>query len=299
MNVHRCTIQRRSLDNYPFVTPYPSRRHVRRTEEVNLNVPAVILPEVVQKELDAFTLPNRQLHTYALPYDVTYAHHDFVRDDGGDKTFTLAFIKAASVCIRDACKGCVTCVSKRCAWCKELLIDQSCTFDVCSDNLPTALEDKFYIGSTKFYYKVNVLVSSVVPHAEKYLFMRDQQSTVCASCVHSSILEMEPVCHDENNTNLYKLRCKAMESRLDAGLQKQLDQIELYSYSADGTYYKLPPSDLVKVLETCRYRDLEDLDQIVYYGQLEADRTEDKRIVSQELNLTPSEIAKLVADCSV
>jgi len=287
-------------------TPYASRpRHPRDNvlEKTNIQVEGFALPTHSAQEVEKCILPNRDFHVYTAPHDVTYSHHDFVREDASPRSFTLALVKAITLCRNgdSTCRGCVVCVSQRCFWCKNTLSEGSCTLAEIEEIIPAALEFVYRTDRTRFYYKVTLLTAPPVKQPSKYVFVKDETCSVCTRCLHETVADPEPVCHDEavmEHTNIFKLNCSAIENCLDKGLAKQLDKIELYSYRPDGSYYKLPPKDLVKVLETCRYRNLEDEDQIVYYGRLEEDPAEDTRISSQVPDLTPSEIAKLVADCS-
>lgn len=283
--------------------PYTRRRLERFVETTNINVQGIALPSHIANELEACILPNRELHVYTAPHDVTYSHPDFVREDASPRSFTLAFVRATSICLNDesACKGCVCCVSKRCFWCKGTLSEGSCTMETIEEHIPFALEFVFRTARTRFYYQVTLLTAPPTKQPSKYIFVKDEKCSICTNCLHASVADPAPVCYDESDqqhVNLFKLNCSAIEACLDKGLARQLDKIELYSYRPDGSYYKLPPKDLVKVLETCRYRNLEDEDQIVYYGRLEGDQVEDTRISSPVLDLTPLEIAALVADCS-
>ena len=288
-------------------TPYSRTLRLadNRLEKTKIEVEGVSLTTQSAQEVERCISLQQDLHVYTAPHDITYSHPDFSRKDLSPRSFTLALVKAQVLCRGDnsACRGCFMCVSLKCFWCKGTLAEGSCSMEDIEENIPCAREFVFHTARSRFYYKVILLTAPPTKQPSKYVFVKDEPCFVCAVCLHEAVAHEAPICHDNlahtlEHMYVFRLNCAAIEACLDRGLEKRLDKIELYSYRPDGSYYKLSPKDLVKVLETCRYQDLEDEDQIVYYGRLEEDPAEDTRISSQVPDLTPSEIAKLVADCS-
>lgn len=276
--------------------PFCARSAIVRPKESNRRV---LMPPHVAKSIKTCGIP---IHTYVEPYDATFLHPDFIREDfnTSSDTFTLGFARALPLCRPSSeCPGCIQCVKDKCFWCKELLSSGSSSYDNCKDSLVGSVHEVISSRHSKYYYVVTLLTVPNRYVGERQVFMTDSAYDVCADCVHTSIADRSPICHDPDTYDcLYKFYCKEIEDRLIEGQSKRFAEVDLYSYRSDGSYFKLTPKQVVKVLGTCHYQNLQDEDQIVSYGQLEEDPIVDKHIVLPKLDLTPSEIAKLVADCS-
>lgn len=270
----------------PIVRPKSSKRRV-------------LMPPHVAKSLSSCGIP---IHTYVEPYDATFMHPDFIREDHetSNDTFTLGFARALSLCKPSSeCPGCIQCVKDRCFWCKELLSAGASSYSDCKESLVGSVHEVISSRHSKYYYSVTLLTVPNRYVGERQIFMTDSAFDVCCNCVHGCVADRSPICHDPDNLDcLYKFYCKEIEDHLIEGASKRFAEIELYSYRNDGSYYKLTPKEVVKVLGTYHHPFLGDEDHIVSYGRLEEVPVEDKHNASQALDLTPLEIAKLVAENS-
>lgn len=258
------------------------------------------VPVAIEKKLEYSSPTTSNVHYYTSPVDATIRNRSYLRNTvrkDSCHSFTFAFTQAVPLCAKN-CFGCMTCVKARCTWCKAYLKDKSTRF---SCILPGTYIDSEPVDDDRpCSYKVNFL--SVPAFSDVYLVI-DKRQDVCPDCIKSSIhiseKETEPIAvcyHPETEEVLFRFDCTKIEERFKLGALQFIPATELYSL-VDGKYKKLDAEELLKVLESDPDLDLFD-DQLVTYGSLDEDPDEDKHTVSQVLDLTPSEIAKLVVENS-